>query len=751
MRTILICFVLISTTVHIFSAVEPYIKSQVPWAVYLPEDDSDTAGNTDPSKFLYGDAIAGWHTYLVFKKDGTHIKNNSDLYSAGAPIINKKDNYDELTLTADPDYIICKFILIQPATSPSVGIDGIPDATLDSSSIVDFTTKEIDLGNDAFSLGYNINERKIENINISNDYWLAAVETQKQLWRIIYGDKLFTASANTLAVDTINVFSNTNDVNVTIALTTTVDNFVIALPAANPAEFVIKHELPIICMNWLECQEFNENLSEKLFGTNIKDKVRVPNEYEWEYAARAGESAALPTELFDPDQSSGWKIIKPSDLSQSPLPVQAVFEKMNHPVNIPHRVAGIVQELVEVGSDTNGDPIWEMKNKTLKWVIDPRMNTLINWQLIIGGGLNYDKRYPANFTALSSRNFEIQGDDSFLSKKLTEELFLPPDPQAGQKNGVVKIEPLPNAELKEYYENEESLARAVNNYYMGVKEDGSYAARLSDPVNNTSTTYVYDPKLVHHFVKLTGESVLPPSHPISSIISTNNSVLTYLHWHSFNPDANYLGSLYNETKVYENAKEELTAQIFSHSYENNPGDYEELNWKGSGEVYIPKSSTINEDIDIKAKNTSNSMLSIDIANRHRDDTGHSDYYISTWTSSGSAMTESQSLPADTPVIPIDNMNILESHREISMGTNEWGFEAMLGNAAELCMPAGETDWASRWNGASNYEFYSNNGSFVVARGGGWDSNINGIRYSNRKAVSTINRSPAIGFRILIEQ
>ena len=104
-----------------------------------------------------------------------------------------------------------------------------------------------------------------------------------------------------------------------------------------------------------------------------------------------------------------------------------------------------------------------------------------------------------------------------------------------------------------------------------------------------------------------------------------------------------------------------------------------------------------------------------------------------------------------PKYPIDGFDAHEKGKKVSMGENAWGLEAMLGNAAEFCIPANQTVSTARWDGVSNYEYYTNTGNFVVVRGGSWNSSITGVRFANREAILPTSRSPEIGFRIVIEQ
>ena len=250
---------------------------------------------------------------------------------------------------------------------------------------------------------------------------------------------------------------------------------------------------------------------------------------------------------------------------------------------------------------------------------------------------------------------------------------------------------------------------------------------------------------------MTGESIWPPNHPSAGPMNTGNTILTYLHWHSFDASAEFPGGFFIPAPQFDQAIAELKSAIRSEKYTNTPGNYHEKNWKGEDKVFIAEKTSIKDDYNLKGKSDKNSMLmNIIPEDAHKGDKSHAWYYFNAWNSHGALKSESQEA-GDGLVFPIDGFDARYKGKKVTPGANPWGMESILGNAAELCMPAGETDWASRWDGLSTYEFYTSTGNFVIARGGSWNSSVTGIRFANRKPVHENNRSHEIGFRILIEQ
>ena len=154
-------------------------------------------------------------------------------------------------------------------------------------------------------------------------------------------------------------------------------------------------------------------------------------------------------------------------------------------------------------------------------------------------------------------------------------------------------------------------------------------------------------------------------------------------------------------------------------------------------------------------------VKIDIPEAHGGDKNHKWYYVRGWNTHGKTLTKNQhdailnGDPKPARQYPIDGFYPGASPREkpykVTMLGNSWGFENMLGNAAEYVLPVNQTSDAARWDGLTNYEYYVDRGRYVIIRGGGWNSDISGIRYSSRKAVLPTARGLDIGFRILIEQ
>lgn len=732
MKQLLIFFTLLLISHSALSAAEPYIKTQVPWAVYLPKDAADKDGYTDASKFLHGDDVYGWYTYLVFKSDGTHITDNADLYDAsGNPLVNEQDDYLTTPTTA-PNFIICKFVLIQPTRTPSIGIDGSPD----SSNYVNFNGGTFHLGHEEYALGYQPHEAKIENVSIGRDYWVAARETQKKLWRVVYGDQLHITPTGTLSQE-LNQYLTDNSETLQLAKPNT--DFVVTGVATNADEVVVKHEFPVFGMNWDEVQEFFGKLSAFTGGK----QARLPNEYEWEYAARAGQTPELPPAIFDP-QVGAWKLVDPSDSAENALSIPSVFNKKYQPMDIPFRLVDEIYDLVTVGTNPDGSPIRESWITTLVMVADPRLETLRDWRIVVDGSINYDNRYPANMKPFDSRNIALHSNGtSFISVDINDVLA------GGVKTGDKNVTSRNNNDAREFYKDENGLARAVNNYYIGVQEDGTYAARPNGGAtlgHLGNPTYVYDPELVHHFVRMTGDSIWPPGHT-SGVMTVNNTVLTYLHWQSFDKSVDQYGTFTNPIPLYDKARAELKSMVLNYSYPNSPGDYHEKNAAGNDKTYVPAATTIAQDYGLIGKNDKGSYLwNIWVPDQKNPDWK----YVSSWTSHGRLKTENE-FAGTGPKYPIDDFDAREKGKKISLGENAWGIEACLGNAAELCLPADQTAQTARWDGTSSYEFYTNSGPYVVIRGGSWNSSITGVRYSSREAVLPTNRNPEIGFRIVIEQ
>ena len=720
---------LIIFTFNIIVAAEPYTKVDVPWSVYLPKDAADNDGYTDANKFLHGNDSIGWYTYLVFRNDGTHITNNTDLYDAsGNPLINEQDHY-LTTPTTDPDYIICKFVLIQPASTPSIGIDGAPD----SSSYVNFGAGTADLGHEEVALGYQPHEAKIDNTSIGPDYWIASRETQKKLWRTVFGD--FAVPDNLSAE--LFTYLDTNAEQ--LQLVKPISDFVVQNATTSPDEVAIKHEFPVFGKTFNEVLNFMTQLNTFTSGKT----ARLPNEYEWEYAARAGMTSELPPAIFDP-QIGAWKLVDPTDTSENALDIESVFNKKYQPMDIPFRLIEERTALVTVGTRADGSAIREDRINTLVMVADPRLDTLRDWRIVVDGSINYDNRYPGNMQAFDSRNLAIHTDGtSFISVDVSDEIV------GGVATGNVNVSVRDSNKTREFYKSEKALARAVNNYYIGVQEDGTYAARPCGGAtigHMAGPTYVYDPGLVHHFVRMTGDSLWPPGHA-SGLMTTNNTVFTYLHWQNFDKNTDQYGTFINPLPLYDRARSELENEVRTHAYANSPGDYNVTNAAGADKVYVPESSTIEKDYDLIGKSDKGSYLwEIWVPDQNNPNWD----YVSAWNSRGALTTENEFAGAG-PKYPIDGFDARESGKKVSMGENAWGLEAMLGNAAEFCIPANQTNPGARWDGVSTYERYTNTGVFIVVRGGSWNSSITGIRYSNREATLPTVRSPEVGFRIVIEQ
>ena len=731
-------------------AAEPYLKTDVPWAVYLPKAADDDAGYVDANVFLHGEDEKGWYTFMVFKNDGTLITNNADLYDAsGDPIINMQDDYEDIAKTIDgpPDYIITKYILIQPTKTPSVGIAG------GTSSYVNTAAGSISVGHEPDALGYKSQERKLENVSLAGDYWLSAKECPKKLWRLIHGDSLYGA---TLSDDLLQFLTSENGAtNNTLATASEFKNWVETSDPVDPtdkAQLFVKHELPVYGFIYSELTKFFSDLNAK-----ASVSARLPNEFEFEYTARAGDTAELPSLLYSPAVKT-WYIAEASDVDEKPVQIEDVFEKAyDAPDLIPAPIVDTWDGLVTVGTTPEGVAIKEYRTVGVNYLLDPRLNTYLDYRIIIHAPINYDIRYSAKMNTRTTRNLKQLSSGAFQTANINPT----PDDADNPNNMAVSV----TSKKGEYFANEEELALAVAGFYIGVKEDGSYAARNAI-VGDSTSEYIFDYELVHHFVRMNGKSIFPPNHPTSSPMNAGNTVLAYCNWVEYDTSAKNLGYLFNpansgEQSSYDLAKQELENQVLNHDFPNLGGK-RDLNKK----VTIPEKSSIKDDVAHLRKDKGGIVTEYHLP---KDKAANGWNHVSAWTVHGNntiiqnqedwridngytyAQYRDPPTPRPGPGYPIDGFNSREKAARIRGGENSWGFSAMLGNLSEICLPAGETSMTSRWDGFTDYKNYTNTGDYIVTRGGSWNSSVLGVRYSNRVPMKPDVRSNEVGFRILIEQ
>ena len=735
----LIFIITLAFCATLLPSAEPYVRAQVPWAVYVPLDASDKDGHTDPNKFLHGDDNKGWYTYLVFRRsDGALININSEFYDgAGNPVITQED-INNVNPATDPVYAFMKMILIQPCKTPSDGIA--------SSDFIDEGANQFTLGHQANAVGYRTTEKLSEGLSIGADYWLAEKETNKNFWRCVNNETAdeLSISIKDYILSTRNTKSRLLDFgrkrwqeisedSGTQHYGMHFDEFVVVdseesthsikdtEPGGLPERKYIKHYHPVSTKNYVEIETFCNALTTKIGGK----RARIPNELEWEYAARAGEESELPLSFIQSDNPLNFNVIDP--VTEAELSITDVFKKTYEIPDVPIALVGDHRDFVRIGFNTDGSPKYSTTKEivTLKFEADIRLQTKRPFQIVVNDSVNYDKRYPAKMRVLKSRNFFWDGNRFTPKKVITE-----PSRQ------VVKATALP----LEYYPNEESLSRAVNGMWMGVQKDGSYAASI------LGGSYTYDPELVHHFVQITDENIWPPNHPTGGPMDKNNTILTYLHWFAFDGAGDYRGTFKGYAKdqgLIDDVKDKLASKVRSYPFTNALGGDDVFNAKGKKIFTIPLTSNVYTDFN-KTVGDHHGCITINktIPDAVNGNGSHPWYYVSGWNCQGAASNTGY---------PIDDFAALQTEPKIIAGANLWGFRDMLGNASEFVIPGNATSFTARWDGITDLKNYSDNGNFVVLRGGSFNSSINDIRFSSRKAVNAQAKSLEMGFRLLIEQ
>ncbi len=704
-------------------AAEP-MKADAPWAVYLPTDPTDMTGSSDANKICHGDDVNGWKTYMVIQTTPfTVLTNNSDLYGGGVPLVTRQEFTQPSATTG---YIILEFLYVDGFNTPTKDL-----ATCDRYDGTNFL-----FGSHSYELSYMSTEKTI--LDKPGSYWISTREMQQKTWFAF----MTSVNGGDLIPDDPPLYTGTVKQDIQDYLTEYSkfpygNQFGLTLP---PADYV-DDEMALHCVTLANVEALCNRISTFTSGK----AVRIPNEREWEYATRAADNLYAPANLVF--GAGDWTINDP--VSEAELSIPQVFDKTNHPTDIPYNLTREIYANEQTGVDGDGNAIYENLISSLEYELFPELETNRDFKFIFGQDINYDKRYPATFVPFKRflkkfRSLNIKNS----SRKIDADCYLSCD-----ENGVDDS----TVEKREYYLTDQNLARAVQGLYMPVDVNGHYAATFD------GTYYKYDDSKVSHFelVGISGTphgaaysdaqisaALWPRNHgpnTTSSVpapaMTPTNTVMTYFAYVQHDKNNSLKGRPALDTDVdVAAARAKLQADVRDYSFANSPHGIEK---HGSHDVLVDEHSNIAADIaDIKRK--------IHGLNRSvaKGNPTHKWYYVYTNYGGGN--------PGDpnnwiTPSpVPISNFAAHEKNYSFKPGLNNWEMMETCGNVSELCIPNDGTSFNDRWDGKSDYSNHTT-GGFVVVRGGSWNSPAPVIRYGARRAANPDQRSPEVGFRIVIEK